>query len=57
MRAALDGAGLTLRHGWKPGVVGEVVRLRAALDWLGAAEEGRVLTADPLGRHAKDRSA
>lgn len=29
-------------------VVGEVVRFRAALDWLGAAE-GRVLTPDPLG--------
>jgi uroporphyrin-III C-methyltransferase len=29
-------------------VVGEVVRLRAALDWLGAIE-GRVLTPDPLG--------
>jgi len=30
-------------------VVGEVVRLRAALDWLGAIE-GRQLLADPLGR-------
>jgi uroporphyrin-III C-methyltransferase len=29
-------------------VVGEVVRLRAGLDWLGAAE-GRALDADPLG--------
>jgi len=29
-------------------VVGEVVRLRAALDWLGAME-GRVLVPDPLG--------
>jgi uroporphyrin-III C-methyltransferase len=29
-------------------VVGQVVRLRAALDWLGAAE-GRVLVPDPLG--------
>ena len=29
-------------------VIGEVVRLRAALDWLGAAE-GRVLVSDPLG--------
>ncbi len=29
-------------------VVGEVVRLRAALDWLGALD-GRVLTPDPLG--------
>ena len=35
-------------------VVGQVVRLRAALDWLGAAE-GRVLTQDPLGtRREKD---
>lgn len=29
-------------------VVGEVVRLRSALDWLGAAQ-GRVLNVDPLG--------
>src|SRR5689334_12256188 len=29
-------------------VIGEVVRLRAALDWLGALD-GRVLTPDPLG--------
>ena len=29
-------------------IVGEVVRLRAALDWLGALD-GRVLTPDPLG--------
>jgi len=29
-------------------VIGEVVRLRAALDWLGAAD-GRVLVPDPLG--------
>jgi uroporphyrin-III C-methyltransferase len=35
-------------------VVGQVVRLRAALDWLGASE-GRVLTQDPLGtRKEKD---
>jgi uroporphyrin-III C-methyltransferase len=35
-------------------VVGQVVRLRGALDWLGALE-GRVLTNDPLGtRRAKD---
>ena len=33
-------------------VVGEVVRLRAALDWLGAIE-GRKLVADPLGRRAR----
>ncbi|MFZ2101870.1 MAG: uroporphyrinogen-III C-methyltransferase [Oricola sp.] len=38
-------------------VVGEAVRMRAALDWLGAAEHGRVLQADPLGRRTKDRSA
>jgi len=38
-------------------VVGEVVRMRAALDWLGAANEGRVLTTDPLGNRSKDRSA
>ena len=31
-------------------VVGEVVKMRAALDWLGAASEGRVLRPDPLGR-------
>ncbi len=31
-------------------VVGEVVRLRAGLDWLGALT-GRVLEADPLGLH------
>ena len=30
-------------------VVGEVVRLRASLDWLGALTEGRVLVADPFG--------
>ncbi|MEP7454825.1 uroporphyrinogen-III C-methyltransferase [Phyllobacterium sp. SB3] len=35
-------------------VVGQVVRLRGALDWLGALE-GRVLKQDPLGtRRAKD---
>jgi uroporphyrin-III C-methyltransferase len=33
-------------------VVGEVVRLRAALDWLGATE-GRVLTSNPLGTRLK----
>jgi uroporphyrin-III C-methyltransferase len=40
-------------------VVGEVVRLRAALDWLGALA-GRKLVADPLGTRAtpeRDRSA
>lgn len=30
-------------------VVGEVVRLRAALDWYGALTEGKVLNPDPLG--------
>jgi uroporphyrin-III C-methyltransferase len=30
-------------------VVGEVVRLRAGLDWLGALAEGKALDADPLG--------
>jgi uroporphyrin-III C-methyltransferase len=35
-------------------VIGEVVRLRAGLDWLGALS-GRVLDADPLGtRHGKE---
>ncbi len=29
-------------------VVGEVVRLRPALDWLGALHDGRTLAADPL---------
>ncbi|MGO1081324.1 uroporphyrinogen-III C-methyltransferase [Inquilinus sp. CA228] len=33
-------------------VVGEVVRLRAALDWLGALE-GKALTPDPLGTRSK----
>jgi len=31
-------------------VLGEVVRLRAGVDWLGALLEGRVLESDPLGR-------
>ena len=36
-------------------VVGEVVRLRGSLDWLGALREGRVLVPDPLGaRTLKD---
>ncbi len=34
-------------------VVGEVVRLRAGLDWLGALS-GRVLEADPLGLRGRD---
>jgi uroporphyrin-III C-methyltransferase len=40
-------------------VVGEVVKMRAGLDWLGALS-GRVLVADPLGlgdRPARSRSA
>ncbi len=37
-------------------VVGEVVRLRAALDWLGALE-GRRLVADPLGTRRQGVSA
>lgn len=37
-------------------VVGEVVRLRAALDWLGALE-GRTLAADPLGTRRHSESA
>lgn len=37
-------------------VLGQVVRLRAALDWVGALQ-GRVLTADPLGlRGEPDRT-
>ena len=36
-------------------VVGEVVRLRASLDWLGALTEGRKLSTDPFGsREMKD---
>lgn len=38
-------------------VVGEVVRLRAGLDWKGALEKGRVLNPDPLGVRARDQSA
>lgn len=30
-------------------VIGDAVRLRKGLDWLGAIEHGRVLDADPLG--------
>jgi uroporphyrin-III C-methyltransferase len=37
-------------------VIGEVVRLRGALDWLGAMQ-GRVLVADPLGRRDRSESA
>ncbi len=38
-------------------VVGEVVRLRAGLDWKGALEQGRVLSGDPLGVRTRDKSA
>ena len=34
-------------------VVGEVVRLRNGLDWLGA-QSGRVLDSDPLGTHRRE---
>ena len=37
-------------------VLGEVVRLRSALDWMGAME-GRILEADPLGRRQNFQSA
>lgn len=37
-------------------VIGEVVRLRAGLDWLGALT-GRILEADPLNRRAIDLKA
>lgn len=37
-------------------VVGDVVRLRAGLDWLGALTEGRALDADPLGAKLRDRA-
>ncbi|MFZ1991245.1 MAG: uroporphyrinogen-III C-methyltransferase [Alphaproteobacteria bacterium] len=37
-------------------VIGEVVRLRAGMDWLGAIG-GRILTADPLGKSGDDRVA
>lgn len=36
-------------------VVGEVVRLRAAMDWLGAMD-GRVLIPDPLGQRRRDQT-
>jgi uroporphyrin-III C-methyltransferase len=36
-------------------VVGEVVRMRAALDWIGALS-GRVLVADPLGRGGTEKT-
>lgn len=37
-------------------VLGEVVKLRSALDWLGALE-GRVLEKDPLGNRSVSKSA
>jgi len=37
-------------------VVGENVRLRAGMDWLGALA-GRILEPDPLGKHALKRTA
>ena len=36
-------------------VIGEVVKLRAAMDWRGALE-GRVLMPDPLGQRQRDRT-
>ena len=36
-------------------VIGEVVRLRAALDWLGALN-GRVLIPDPLGTRHREQT-
>ncbi|HSE73774.1 MAG TPA: uroporphyrin-III methyltransferase, partial [Dongiaceae bacterium] len=36
-------------------VIGEVVRLRAALDWLGALD-GRALVPDPLGTRRQGRA-
>jgi uroporphyrin-III C-methyltransferase len=63
LETTLGGAAADLeRSGLEPPaivVVGEVVRLRAALDWLGALT-GRKLVADPLGTRAtpeRDRSA
>jgi len=47
------------KQGLKPPaivVLGEVVRLRAALDWLGAME-GRILERDPLGNRRASESA
>ena len=37
-------------------VLGEVVRLRAGLDWLGALE-GKVLNSDPLNQNTEERQA
>jgi uroporphyrin-III C-methyltransferase len=47
----------TARSGLKPPalfVIGDVVKLRDGLDWLGFVQEGRQLISDPLGK-AKDR--
>ncbi len=51
--AEVDGAGIE-----PPAlvVVGEAVRLRAGLDWLGASA-GRLLVADPLGQKRRSESA
>ena len=38
-------------------VVGEVVRLRSGLDWLGALKDGRRLDPDPLGLRRRDETA
>jgi uroporphyrin-III C-methyltransferase len=48
----VDGSGLT-----PPAivVVGEVVRLRGGLDWIGAGS-GRILDPNPLGRAARDQT-
>ena len=37
-------------------VVGDVVRLRTGLDWLGALTQGRVLDPDPLGMRHRDET-
>lgn len=54
-RCAIDAAAANIQP---PAVVcvGEVVRLRNGLDWLGAMS-GKVLTSDPLGLRSKNRSA
>lgn len=54
-RCAIDAAAANIQP---PAVVcvGEVVRLRNGLDWVGAMS-GKVLTSDPLGLRSKNRSA
>ncbi|MEL6919501.1 MAG: uroporphyrinogen-III C-methyltransferase [Pseudomonadota bacterium] len=37
-------------------VLGEVVRLRDGLDWLGSLVDGKVLESDPLGARLKDKA-